>query len=120
MNLDQMMSRMGFEPTDTGPYVSDLRKLVKRQMSEGMVNRSAGTWAPKYGLAGNRLSPEERARCFLEVEWEMEHGHSYEVKNLDSGWKRPASKFGDIFRALGFHLRTARSRLLGQRNPYSS
>ena len=111
--LDEMMARMGFTATDTGPHVTDLRKLVARQMSEGMTNRSAGTWAP-----GDH-SAEDRAQAFLEMEWAIQQGHCYEVRNLDSGWSRPASMIGDWFRLMGFHFRKMRSRLLGRRNPYA-
>lgn len=113
MTLEQMMARMGFEPTDTGPYVTELRKLVERQMAEGLVSRSAGTWAP-----GNH-SAEDRARAFLAHEWSMQQGHSHLVKNFDRGWSEPLTMIGDWFRELGFHLRMLRSKILRRRNPYA-
>lgn len=65
--VDQMMERMGFPTTETGPYVTELRTVVARQISEGMIDRSA-----------------ERARVFLEVEWEIQHGHSCQITLIDS------------------------------------
>lgn len=136
MDLDQMMARMGFSPTDNGRYVTDLRKLVRRQISEGMINRSAGSWAPEHGLGGMRLPAEERARAFLEMEWELAQGHSYEVKCFDRpfGWryhlKRDQWRYeivfskipawlGDRWRSFRMTLRARGSRLLGNRNPYA-
>lgn len=111
MTLEQMMTRMGFEPTDTGPYVTELRKLVERQMAEGLISRSAGTW-------GNH-SAEDRARAFLAQEWSMQQGHSYRIENIDRDWSEPLTMIGDWFRGLGFHLRMLRSKLLRRRNPYT-
>lgn len=110
--LDQMMSRMGFETTDTGPYVTELRAVVARQMSEGLISRSAGTWAP-----GNH-SAEDRARAFLAYEWSMQQWHSYRVENIDRDWSEQLTMIGDRIREVGFHFRMLRSKLLRRRNPY--
>lgn len=71
--LDEMMTKMGFNPGDTGPNVTELRKLVERQMQEGLVNRSAGSWAP-----GNHTA-EDRAKAFLEVEKALASGDYEEI-----------------------------------------
>lgn len=110
--LDEMMARMGFAPTDTGPFVTELRALIARQMSQGMVDRSAGTWAPGEHTA------EDRARTLLQVEWAMEHGHAHEVKNIDEDWSEPLTMIGDKLREGAFHLRVMRDKVLGRRNPY--
>lgn len=41
---DVIMLRMGFPRTETGPYVTELRNSIERQVSEGMRSRSGGTW----------------------------------------------------------------------------
>lgn len=132
-----IMYRMGFSEADTGPMVTELRTLIKRQVSQGLVNRSAGTWAPEHGLAGMKLSPEERARVFLEVEWELEQLHSCEVKCMDPvwGWKydfkkekwkfffrgdRLIPKVGDGWRQFRMDCRVFwNKRVLGRANPYA-
>jgi hypothetical protein len=113
MTLDQMMLRKGFEPTDTGPYVTELRKITIRQMSEGLTNASYGSWAP------GEHSAEDRAKALLELDWAIQQGHYHEVKNLDSGWRRPISKIGDMFREFGYNFRKQRSKRLGLKNPFS-
>lgn len=114
MNLDQMMIRMGFEPTDTGPYVTELRVLIAKQMANGLISRSGGTWAP-----GNH-SAEDRARAFLAHEWSMQQGHFYRVDNMDHDWSEPLTMIADTFRRLGFHLRMLRTKILRRRNPYAN
>jgi hypothetical protein len=134
---DVIMKRMGFEPSDEGRMVSRLRGEIARQVHEhGLVNRSAGTWAPEYGPAGMFLGSEERARAFLEMEWSLARGYSSEVKCLDRPWgrKRDLKKgrtyyfvdwkdipvwFGDRWRSFKMDLRIAFDRLRGIRNPYS-
>jgi hypothetical protein len=113
ITLDHMMKRMGFDPADTGPYATELRKMVARQMANGMTDRSAGTWAP-----GDH-SAEDRARALLEVEYAIERGHFYEVRNIDGDWSRPASMIGDGWRRTMLRFRVAKDKLLGRRNPYS-
>lgn len=128
---DEIMTRMGFQPNDPNPYVAALRKVVERQISEGMVTRSYGSWAP-----GNH-SDEVRAKAFLEVEWEMQHGHSYRQEVMDStpiDWRfntktmcwhleikprRLLPWLGDRCRETAMHFRIWRDRLMGARNPYN-
>jgi hypothetical protein len=66
--LDEMMRGMGFEPSDVGPNVLELRGVVARQIENGLINRSAGTWAP-----GDH-SAEVRAAAFLELERAIQEG----------------------------------------------
>jgi hypothetical protein len=134
--LDEMMGHMGFAPTDTGPNVTNLRKIVARQMSEGMVNRSAGTWAPEHGPAGMNLPAEERARAFLEIEWAMAQGYSCEVKCIDRPfgwrfyfkedkwryeikWSRIPVWLGDRWRSIVLDAKVLGDRLRGKHNPYA-
>lgn len=128
MTLDEMMARMGFTPTDLGPYVSQLRVLTARRMSEGMVNASSGTWADECYerdergfITGYKISAEERARAFLEVEWEMEHGHSCLIEMVDSltwrRWYRFPAWVRDRVRSAGMAYRVWRDRK--NANPYA-
>ncbi len=128
--LDQIMERMGFPATETGPYVTQLRALVARQMSQGMVERSAGSWAGDFDC-------ETRAKAFLAVEWAIEHGHCHQTECLDSfpitryystrdmRWhysfrpRRIMPWLRDRVRLLGFHWRTKRDWLLGRSNPFA-
>jgi hypothetical protein len=59
--LDEIMEGMDFKPSDTGPNVTELRKVVQKQMENGLIDRSAGTWTGVY-------TAEERAAALLEVE----------------------------------------------------
>ena len=76
--------RMGFPPTATGPYVTALRALVRKQVANGMTNRSGGSWDTE-NHPDIWQQHEERARCILEWDWEIEHGHSCRVELVDSG-----------------------------------
>lgn len=128
-NATEIMERMGFPPDDNGPYVTALRKVVERQVSEGMMNRSYGSWAP-----GNH-SNEVRAREFLKVDWEMQHAHCHEVKCFDGfisptfnaqtmrhgtriRWRYFFPWLGDHWRSFACDLRIWRDRVRGVRNPY--
>lgn len=66
--LDEMMLGMGFGPDDTGPNVTELRASVAKQIENGLINHSAGTWAP-----GNH-SAEYRAAAFLELDHAINAG----------------------------------------------
>lgn len=125
---NEIMLRMGFPDTETGPYVTELRKLIEKQVSEGLRNRSAGTWV------GNH-SHEERARIFLMAEWNIQQGYAYKVKVIDPPirrvidlktmkrrwvikWHRLPAWLGDKLRAKRSRLRMWRDRVLGIQNPY--
>lgn len=126
---DEIMARMGFQPDDPNPHVAGLRTVVDRQISEGLQNRSYGSWAP-----GNH-SDEVRAKALLEADWEIQHGHCCEVKCMDGffgrsynrktkrtrtwiDWKYLAPWLGDRCREVVMHGRIWRDRLMGVRNPY--
>ena len=79
-----IMLRMGFPDTERGPFVTELRTLIRRQVSEGLVNRSGGSWAP----GAETLTYEERAKHLLAWEWEIQHGHSYRVEAIDGLHRR--------------------------------
>lgn len=135
----RIMLKMGFPPTETGPFVSELRAKIVKQVAEGLVNRSGGSWAEgcyerdEEGHAvGWKISHEERARSLLEMEWSIEKGHAYEVKAIDPPihwtfststmrrgirvhWSLLLPWVGDRFRELAMVLRIRR----GGKNPYS-
>ena len=131
-----IMERMGFPPNANGPYVTELRKVVRRQVGNGMVNRSAGLWnTEEHPNIWNEH--EERARCLLEVDWAIEHGHCHQTEVLDCypinrrfstrtmRWHyefrpdRIAPWIRDQMRLVGYHCRVLRDRLLRRQNPYS-
>lgn len=77
---EQIMLNMGFPEDANGPYVTALRALIREQVADGMMNRSGGTWASDEIWSDH----EERARCFLEIDWDIKQGHSCRVELLDS------------------------------------
>lgn len=138
MTPEQLMLNIGFPPTETGPYVTELREHIARQMAYGMTNRSAGTFAEEcYArdenrfITGYNISPEERARAMLEMDWAMENGHSYRTECIDPPigwrynvktmrrtlkvrWSRLLPWVGDRFREAAMRWRIRR----GGQNPY--
>jgi hypothetical protein len=129
---NKIMRNMGFADDDEGPLVLKLRGEIARQVHEhGLVNRSAGTWAPEHGLAGMKLSQEERARAILEMEWSIARGYTSEVRCLDRPWGKKIDVrttfyvnwddtwCGDRWRSFKMDVRIAWDRLRGIRNPYS-
>lgn len=130
MRVEDVMRQMNFSPSDKGPYVTQLRRLVCRQVAEGMVRRSAGTWAH------DDFSAEERAKAFLAAEWSMSNGHAHQVECLDCfpinrkfstkdmRWHyyvrpdRIAPWVRDQIRVLGYHARILRDRIVGHTNPF--
>jgi hypothetical protein len=82
---NRIVERMGFPASETGPYVSALRRHVEHQVDRGLVSRSAGWWSPE----GRRLSLEDRAREILAFDWAAER-YSYRTENIDGapwGWR---------------------------------
>lgn len=77
---EDIIRGMGFPDDATGPYVTALRQQVREQVAEGMVGHSGGTWADDSIW----LDHEERARCLLEVHWDIKQGHSCRVELLDT------------------------------------
>jgi hypothetical protein len=77
---EDIVLKMGFPDDATGPYVTALRTLVREQVSQGMTNRSGGTWADPAIWNDH----EERARCFLEIDWDLKQGYSCRVELLDT------------------------------------
>lgn len=65
--VEQIMAKMLFPETETGPYVTELRKMIAREIEGGLMNRSAGTWGPE----GH--NHELRAREFLAADWAPEN-----------------------------------------------
>lgn len=69
---------LGFPDSETGPNVTTLREMVRKQVVDhGMTRMSAGTWAPECGPAGMFLPHEERAKYMVEF-WEAVEGHDYQ------------------------------------------
>lgn len=93
-SLDEMMAGMGFATSDIGPNVTELRVIVGHQIDNGLINRSAGTWAPEHGPAGMKLSAEERAAAFLEVESAIEKRM---YRQLDFRDETTRANVGDSF-----------------------
>lgn len=84
-NLEHIMWQMGFYPQDSGgPNVTKLRGMIARQIENGLVGASAGTWAPECGPAGMKLSPEERAAAWIELQEAIDAGHYTELDFKDS------------------------------------
>lgn len=127
---------MGFLPEHSGPNVQALREVIARRVSNGLTYMSAGSWSPGCGPAGMNLTPEERARAFLAIEWAQENGHSYLVKVPDPPihwtfntktmrrgirihWSQIVPWIGDRFRELAFLWRVRRDRRNGRCNPYA-
>jgi len=79
------MKRMGFEETERGPFVSELRESVARQVARGLVSRSGGTWSPEcFDEKGRfKINAEDRAKELLAWDWEVEHMHSCLVECLE-------------------------------------
>lgn len=134
-----IMVRMGFAPADVGQNVSALRKEIGRQVREhGLTDRSDGTWAPEHGPRGMKLSAEDRARAFLELEWELAQGHYCKQSIIDPpfGWRCDLLRkkwryeivfsdvptwIGDCWRSGWLSLRVwFKRRVLRRRNPYST
>lgn len=74
--LDEMMLGMGFLSTDAGPNVTELRRTVEIQMRNGLINRSAGSWAP------GEHSAEDRAAAFLEIDRAIRQGRFTEMTEI--------------------------------------
>lgn len=128
--LERQMARMGYPASEQGPYVTELRKHIQKQLDEGMVMRSAGSWAPEAAS----LSYEERAKATLAFDWAIGRRHGYRVEVFDPlwGWKTNVQTMkrtyyirwrkipawiGDRFRELGGKYRVWRDRNL--QNPYA-
>lgn len=77
VRLTKIMDTMGFPASETGPYVTELRKLVRSQIEDGLTYRSYGSWAR------NDISTEERARAHLGMDWAISHGRSYRTETLE-------------------------------------
>lgn len=136
----RIFQRMGFSISNQGPYVYELYKTIEKQVEKGLINRSAGTWAPEHGRAGMRLDPEERARAFLEMDWEIANGYTCLMNCIDRpfGWKYYLNKdtkawtkryeirwkyipswLGDRFRSYGLSWKSFfYKKVLGRTNPY--
>lgn len=124
----KIVERMGFAESDTGPFVTELRGHVARQVTEsGLVSRSAGSW--DGGIAS--VPAETRAREMLAMDWAISRGHCYRTEAIDGLWwwqtnlktmrrrlRVDWAWFGDCWRWLGMKLRINRDYVLGIRNPY--
>lgn len=86
LSVDQMMAVMGFSPDDVGPNVSELRSTIAKQLDNGLIWRSAGTWSPECGPAGMKLSPEQRAEAFLEIDKAVAEGRCTTISPEKIDW----------------------------------
>lgn len=82
--LDDIMWGMGFTAAQKGPNVTKLRSIMAKQIENGLKFHSAGTWALEHGPAGMKLSPEERAAAFIEVQEAIDAGQYTELDFADS------------------------------------
>lgn len=89
---DEIMERGGFEPTDTGPYVTMLREQTHEQVKRGLIDRGPGTWGPDaqdFKTGEWKIDAEARAKALLAIEWSMQRGHSCYIECIDGppwGW----------------------------------
>lgn len=81
---EEIMERGGFSNSDTGPFVTALREQTRKQVRNGLTDRSPGTWGPE----GAKLDAEGRAKALLAVQWAIERGHTYRVECLESPFRR--------------------------------
>jgi hypothetical protein len=54
-SAEEIMERGGFIASETGPYVTALREETRKQVANGLLERSPGTWGPdavKVGAEG--------------------------------------------------------------------
>jgi len=78
--------RMSFPSTEMGPYVTELRAKIRKRVGEGMMDRS-GFWGGSWDTENHPdiwRQHEERARCILEMEWEIERAHFHSVNLVDT------------------------------------
>jgi hypothetical protein len=135
---DEIMERGGFEPTDTGPYVTELREQTRELVAKGiLIDRSPGTWGPDaidFKSGEWKIDSEARAKVLLAIEWRMQHRHAYYVECIDGppwGWTCDTRTLkwsfrikwhmiqpwlGDLRRLAGMRYRVWRDRYLV--NPY--
>lgn len=122
--------KMHFSDTETGLFVTALRENVRKQVMNGLTNRSGGTWGPE----GEKLDYEGKAKALLKIDWNLEHGHSNQIRcfdlvvswafNIQTGrwfirvrWRMIRLWVGDQFRRVGARYRVWRDRNLV--NPYA-
>lgn len=77
--LNEIMARMGYPETETGPYVTELRAYVAKKMDRGLVGMSGGTWGSDVA----KMTLEERAKAHLAFLWAADN-FSYKVERLDA------------------------------------
>ena len=68
------MRGLGFSDEDRGPMVDELRQAMKGTINAGV------SWGPE----AHKMTAEERAAMFLDIQWAIERGHSNRVELLDS------------------------------------
>lgn len=124
---EQVLERMGFPAAIDTPYVREIRDHVTKQMEDGLIDHSGGTWAGSIA----DYSPETRAKAILAMNWAFERGWAYEQKALDGlrwwsknrngTWSHPnlIEWLGDLWRETGMKFRVFRDRyILRLKNPY--
>lgn len=131
-SADEIMERGGFPPTETGPYVTALRKQTRELVEKhGLADRSPGTWG------AGPIDTESRAKALLASQWRMDHGHCCRIECIGGppwGWTWVPTTFasmerryeirwrmigpwlGDLCRRVGMRYRVWRDRNL--ENPY--
>ena len=121
-----LAEKLGFLPTDSGPYVTELRALLEKKQRAGLRNINASF--------STSLDAESRARALLSRDWEISHGAAYRVENVDglirknynlstgkNTWKlnRPLAYFRDRYRKIKTSVYLFWSRkILRHTNPY--
>lgn len=125
---EETMARGGFADS-TGPYVAELLENTRKQVADGLLDRSPGTWGPHAEAIG----PEGRAKALLAVQWRIDRGHTCRVECIDPlfsrtfntktmrhgfrfRWRRIQSWVGDRLRVIRMRYRIWRDRNIA--NPY--
>lgn len=118
---NEIMRSMGFSDNENGPFVSQLRKNVEKQVANGLVRRSGGTWAPECFDEKGRftITAEDRAKAMLAYDWALEREHSFRVECIDGfEWRYAHLWLGDRWREFRMNLRVWRDKIFRIKNPY--
>lgn len=71
----EQMARFGIPESEQGPFCTELRILVQKNLDMGMIYQSAGTWQNTF----YHMSFEEQAQCRLAADWACRHS-SYRTR----------------------------------------
>lgn len=87
LTTEENMANLGFRPEDHGPYVTELRVLVAKKVSEGMMRMAHPTWSWSFDqMLGNEVDippAEERAKALLAFWWHVGRQHTARREAID-------------------------------------